>query len=39
MTGFMTLQPVAYIRDDTETQHLKAFDRLQTEQEHFKQVM
>lgn len=35
----MTLQPVVYIRDDAETQHLQAFDCLQTEQEHFKQVM
>lgn len=39
ITAFMTLQTVAYIRNDAETKHLQAFDCLQTEQEHFKQVM
>lgn len=39
IAAFKTLQTVVYIRNDAETKHLEAFDRLQTEQEHFKQVM
>lgn len=39
ITAFMTLQTVAYTRNDGETKQLQAFDHFQTEWEHFKQVM
>lgn len=35
----MRLQPVAYTKDDVKTKHIQAIDNLQTEQEHFKQVI